>query len=144
MGRYSLPIPQIKLRSKTMTVKMYEVLDFPEFFDRVKSLRLPFKTSYRLTLIAQEVEKNVNYYQDQFRNILQEYGKKDENGNLVPTADGQGIRLVEDRLEEAYGKIAELRGLDIDLPDYTFSADDFDGLELSPEEMVAIIPFIED
>lgn len=127
-----------------MTTKMYEILDFPTFFAKVKTQKLPFKTSYRLTMIAQEAEKHINYYQEQFRDLLNEYGKKDEDGNLIPTEDGQGIRLIEDKMAEAYEKINELRTLDVELPSHTFSVDDFDGIELSPEEMVAIMPFIKD
>lgn len=127
-----------------MTTKMYEILDFPSFFTKVKSQKLPFKISYRLTLLTQEIEKHINYYQEQLRDILNEYGKKDENGNLVPTEDGQGIRLVEETMNEAYVKISELRNLEVELPDYTFEANDFDNIELSPEEMFTIVPFIKD
>ena len=127
-----------------MTIKMYEILDFPTFFTKVKSQKLPFKTSYRLTMIAQEAEKHINYYQEQFRDLLNEYGKKDEDGNFIPTEDGQGIRLIEERMHEAYEKINELRTLDVEFSNYTFSVDDFDNIELSPEEMIVIMPFIED
>lgn len=127
-----------------MTIKMYQILDFPIFFAKVKSQKLPFKTSYRLTMLAQEIEKHIAYYQEQFRNLLNEYGQKDENDNLIPTSDGQGIRLLEDKIEEAYTKINELRTLEVELPDYTLCAGDFDNIELSPEEMVVIIPFIKD
>lgn len=127
-----------------MNLKMYQILEFPIFFTKVKTQKLPFKTSYRLTLLSQEIEKHIAYYQEQFRDLLNEYGQKDNNGNLVPTQDGQGIRLVEDKIEEAYKKINELRTLDVELPNYTFSTDDFDKIELSPEEMIVIIPFIKD
>jgi hypothetical protein len=127
-----------------MTLKMYEIINFPSFYEKIKSLKLPFKTSYRLALLALEVEKHINYYQEQFRSLLNEYGKKDDNGNLVPTDDGQGIRLVEETMEEAYTKISELRSLEVELNGYSFTADDFDGIELSPEEMVVILPFIKE
>jgi hypothetical protein len=127
-----------------MKLKMYEILDFPTFFTKVKSQKLPFKISYRLTLLTQEIEKHINYYQEQLRELLDEYGMKDENGNLVPTADGQGIRLIEETMNEAYIKISELRELEVELPDYTFDADDFNNIELSPEEMFVIVPFIKD
>ena len=126
-----------------MTLKMYQLNDFPSFFEKVKSQKLPFKTSYRLTLLSQEIEKHINYYQEQFRSLLMEYGKKDEEGNLMPTADGQGVLLVEETMNEAYQKLAELRDLDVELPDTKFSVDDFDKIELSPEEMIVIMPFIE-
>jgi hypothetical protein len=127
-----------------MNVKIHQLTDFPAFFEKVKSQKLPFKTSYRLTMLAQEIEKHVSFYQDSFRNLLMEYGKKDENGNLMPTSDGQGVLLMEETMEEAYGKLAELRDLDVELPDIKFSIDDFEKMELSPTELVIFMPFLED
>jgi hypothetical protein len=45
-----------------MQLKMYEIIDFPAFFDKVKTQKLTFKISYRLTLLAKEIEKHINYY----------------------------------------------------------------------------------
>lgn len=126
-----------------MKLKMYEITEFSAFFTKVKTQPLPFKTSYRLTLLSQEVDKHVSFYQENFRNILQEYGKKDENGNLVPTEDGQGIKLIEETMQEAYDKLTELRELEVELPDTKFSIEDFEKVELSPSEMLVIMPFIE-
>ena len=126
-----------------MTLKMHQIADFSSFFTKVKSQKLPFKTSYKLTLLAQEIEKHINYYQEQLRALLQEYGMKDEQGNLVPTEDGQGVKLIQETMNEAYAKLTELRELDVELPDTKFSPDDFDRVELSPEEMLVIMPFIE-
>jgi hypothetical protein len=144
MGKSYLPILSLK-RVKgvnTMTLKMYQLIDFPTFYEKVKNQKMSFKTSYRLTLLATEIEKHINYYQEQFRSLLMEYSKKDENGNPLPTDDGQGVLLIEETMNEAYSKLNELRELDVDLPDTKFSPDDFDKLELSPVEMNVIFPFI--
>lgn len=126
-----------------MTLKMYQITDFPSFFSKVKSQKLPFKIAYKLTLLAQEVQKHIDFYQESFRNLLTEYGKKDEQGNVMPTDDGQGVLLAEETMTEAYTKLAELRELDVELPDTKFALDDFDNVEISPEEMMVIMPFIE-
>lgn len=125
-----------------MTLKMYQLIDFPSFFEKVKTQKMSFKTSYKLTLLAQEIQKHIDYYQEQFRNLLLEYSKKDENGNPVPTEDGQGVLLVEETMNEAYQKLGELRELDVEVPDSKFSPDDFGDVELSPMEMTIIMPFI--
>ena len=125
-----------------MTLKMYQITDFPALFGKLKSQKLPFKTSYRLTLLSQEVQKHIDFYQEKFRELLMEYSKKDNEGNPVPTEDGQGVLLKEETMGEAYEKLAELRELDVELPDTKFSVDDFGNIELSPEEMVVIMPFI--
>lgn len=126
-----------------MTLKMYAITDFPAFYTKVKSQKLPFKTSYKIALLSNEIQKHIDFYQESFRNLLMEYGKKDESGNVKPTDDGQGVLLKEETMNEAYTKLAELRELDVELPDTKFSLDDFDNVEISPEEMMIIMPFIE-
>lgn len=127
-----------------MKLKMQEIINFSSFFTKVRSQKLPFKTSYRLTLLSQEIEKHFNFYQEELQNILQEYGKKDEKGELILTDDGQGVKLNEETMNEAYEKLSELRMLDVELPEFKFCVDDFDKVELAPEEMVAIMPFIQE
>ena len=125
-----------------MTIQMYKILDFPTMFEKVKHQKLPFKTSYQLTLLAQEMEKHINYYQEQFRSILEEYGEKDEEGNYKTSEDGTGILLNKEKQDEAYSKIMELRMLDVELPKVNLNVDDFGNVELSPEEMITFMPFI--
>lgn len=126
-----------------MTLKMYQVIDLPEILGKLKEQKLPFKTAYKIVLFIQEVQKHIDFYQESFRNLLQEYGRKDEQGNLMPTSDGQGVLLAEETMQEAYTKLTELRDLDVDLPDYKFSVDDFCTIEITPDEMMVIMPFIQ-
>ena len=127
-----------------MILKMYEIVDFPSFFEKIRNQKLSFKTSYRLTILAGEIEKHINFYQESFRNLLDTYGKKDENGNIIPTADGQGIMLIEETIPEFNTKYNELRMLDVELPDVSFGVDEFGGTELTPMEVYIIKPFIKD
>lgn len=125
-------------------MKINQIANFPSLFQKVKSQKLPFKTSYRLTLLAKEVEKHVEFYQENFRSLLWEYSKKDEEGSPILTEDKQGVILVEETKEEAYSKLNELEDLDVELPDYKFSPEDFGNVELSPLEMDILLPFIEE
>ena len=126
-----------------MTLKMYKIIDLPSILGKLKEQKLLFKTAYKIVLLIQEVQKHIDFYQESFRNLLTEYGKKDENGNVMPTTDGQGVLLAEETMEEAYAKLNELRDLDVELPDTKFSVDDFGNVEISPEEMITFMPFIE-
>lgn len=127
-----------------MQLKMYQIIDFPVFFSKVKSQKLSFKTSYRLAILAQEIEKHVNFYHEKFQELVNNYSAKNENGNPIPTDDGQGVILKEETMTEAYERLSELRDLDIELPDTKFAPEDFESIELSPVEMNVILPFIEE
>ena len=127
-----------------MKIKINQITNFPSLFQKVKSQKLPFKTSYRLTLLAKDIEKHVEFYQENFHNLLWEYSKKDEEGNPILTEDKQGVILVEETMQEAHSKLSELEDLDVELPDYKFSPEDFGNIELSPLEMDILLPFIEE
>ena len=127
-----------------MILKLYQLIEFPTFFEKIKNQNLSFKVSYKLTMLAQEVEKHLNFYQEKMRKLLLQYGEKDENGDLIPTEDGQGIKLIQETMQEAYEKVAELRNLDIELPEYKFNLEAFENTELTLMEMNVILPFIEE
>ena len=126
-----------------MILKMHQLIELGPICNRLKTFSLSFKTSYRITLLMLEVEKHTYFYQESFRNLLNEYGKKDESGNVMPTEDGKGVLLAEETIQEAYQKLGELRELDVELPDYKFNLDAFGDIEISPQEMLVLIPFIE-
>jgi hypothetical protein len=125
-----------------MNIKIHQLADFPSLFEKLKSQKLTFKTSYRLTLLAKEIEKHITFYQESFRDLIIEYSKKDENGNPIHTDDGQGVKLVEETMVEAHQRLNELQDLDVELPDYKFSPDDFGDIELTLLEMNVLLPFI--
>lgn len=127
-----------------MKIQLYQILEFSDFFAKVKTAKLSFKTSYRLTTLATEIQKNVEFFQTQLNALIQEYSKKDEGGYPIPTPDGSGVLLAEETMEEAHKRFNELHNLEVDLPDITFAIEEFETLELSPMEISAILPFIQE
>lgn len=127
-----------------MTIKISELLSFPAFYAAAKATKLPLKTSYKLSKLNAAVENELDFYRAKLKEIVGEFGEQDENGNPIPTEDGQGIKLRLGSEQECLIKINELADMEVILPDITFTLDDFGTLELSPDEMAAIMPFITD
>lgn len=126
-----------------MQVKMAQLLDFTPFFETVKSQKLSFATSYKLTLLAQEINKHLSFYRDQFQEILNRHGEKDAQGNPILTEDGLSFKIIGGQEEAAYAELNELHQVDVELPDYHFTLEDFSAIELSPIEMRVILPFMQ-
>lgn len=126
-----------------MIVQMYQIIDVPPVLDKLKHQKVSFKAAYKLTLLAQEIEKHTTFYHEKFRDLILEYSKKDAEGNPVPTEDGQGVQLEEEMVSEAYEKLAELRSLEVEIPDTKICVEEFGNVEITAEEMIAIMPFIE-
>ena len=127
-----------------MKLQLQTILNFSQFYSLTVSRNLPIKTAYKLSKLSTAVENEITFYQTKFREILNEYCLVDDNGNYVPTEDGQGFKIQPGKEIECNQAMADLHNLEIELPDITFSIDEFDGLELRIQDLNGIMPFIVD
>lgn len=124
-------------------MKMYEVLSLQEFYVAVKDKKLPLKTAYKLSRLMKRVEEEIQFYNQEFNKILDEYAKK-ENNNFVFSKDGTSIEIIPGKEEECNNKIIELKTLEVDLNNFSFTLDEFDGIDLTISEMNSLLPLIKD
>lgn len=124
-------------------MKLYEVLAIQNFYLNVQDAKLPIRTAYKLTRLMRRVEEESQFYQTEFAKIVNEYGLK-ENGQLVYSDDMTSIKIIEGKEDECNTKILELKNLEIDLSDFSFSIEEFEKLDLSINQMYGIIPLIND
>ena len=125
-----------------MTLKMYQIIPFENLYTRIKSCVLPIKISYKFSKLARAIEQEKIFYQSKVQEIIEEYGERDENGELKLTDDKTAFLIKEDKVLECQQKMNELSELEIDIEEIKFSIDDLEGLTLSPQEMDILIPFI--
>ena len=127
-----------------MQLKMQDILNFSSFYDSVKSHKITMKTAYRLAQLAKAVETELQFYREKLQAIIAEYGEKDENGQPIQTEDGSGIKLRPGSEQECVVAMRELQELEITLPDIKFNIEDFGNIELSIDDISAILPFMEE
>ena len=124
-------------------MKLYEILAIQGFYNLIKDAKLPIKTTYKLARLMRRVEEETQFYQTEFAKIVDEYGLK-ENGQLVYSDDMASIKIIEGKENECNSKIIELKNLEIDMSEFSFSIEEFDKLELSITDMYGILPLIKD
>lgn len=83
-----------------MTLKMYQIIPFENFYTRIKSCVLPIKISYKFSKLARAIEQEKNFYQSKVQEIIEEYGERDENGELKLTDDKTAFLIKEDKVLE--------------------------------------------
>lgn len=123
-------------------MKLSDLLNFAGFYDFVRDQKLPLKTSFKLTKIAKLISENAEFYKEKMDEIADEYGKKDEEGNLATDENGN-ILIREGVEEECNEKLKELQNFEIPV-EYTFTVNDFDGIELTLAATNLLVPFIEE
>lgn len=124
-------------------MKMYEVLELQNLYNSIINVKLPLKTTYKFTRLLKRAEEEISFYQEKFREIVEEYGVK-ENGEYKLTSDGQSIVIIPGKEIECNNKLTELRNLDVLIDGIKFSIEELEGIDISISELSCIMSLIED
>lgn len=123
-------------------ITMEQIIDFRNSGDFFGSAALPLKGAYKLNKIRKNVEKEADFYSDKFQEIVDTYAKKDEEGNVVFSEDGNQIMIIEDKIEECNEKLLDLQNLEVEIENYDLKLEDLgENLSCSPDELEALMPF---
>lgn len=125
-----------------MQLKMQELLGFTSFHESIKDKKIPIKTAYKLAKLSSAVEKEIVFYQEKLRTIIMECAELDNQGIPIQTEDGQGIKIQKGKEEDCAAAIMELQEIEVNLPDITFTLEEFSNLELTFVELEYALPFI--
>lgn len=124
-------------------MRIQKILAMEEAIKNLKSKNLPIKTAYRLLKLAELVSKEAENYRNLFRQILDEYAEKKEDGSYVLSEDGTNVIIQKEHIQDANQKVDELNKIDVEIP-YTFDIKDFDNIEISLEELAPLMDLIVD
>ena len=125
-------------------VTMEQIIDFRNAIDTFSEMDLPLKAAYKINKIKKTVEKESDFYSEQFQEILNKYAKKDENGDLVFSESGDQIMIKDDMVDECNQALSALQNLEIQIDNYNFTIDDLgENLTCTPENLEALMPFME-
>ena len=119
-------------------MRIQKILAMEEAIKNLKSKNLPIKTAYRLLKLAELVSNEAENYRNLFRQILDEYAEKKEDGSYVLSEDGANVIIQKDHIQDANQKVDELNKIDVEIP-YTFDIKDFDNIEISLEELAPLM-----
>lgn len=124
-------------------MKMYEILELQNLYNSIANTKLPLKTTYKFTRLMRRAEEEISFYQEKFREIVEEYGVK-ENGEYKLTPDGQSIVIIPGKEVECNTKLLELRNLDVQIDDINFSIEELESIDISISELNCLMSLIED
>lgn len=125
-------------------VTMSQVLNLRQNIGFFLSQKLPLPVAYKLNKINNAASKEADFYQEKFNEIVEKYAKKDENGNLVFSEDGEQIIIKEDLVGECNDALEELMDLEVEIDNLGLTIDAFgDNIECTATEIDAIVPFLD-
>ena len=127
-----------------VNVTMDQIIAFRNNGDFFSNTTLPLKGAYKLNKIKKAVEKEGEFYTEKFQEIVEQYAKHDENGQLVFSEDGNQILIKDGMVDECNKALEDLQSLEVQIETYGVTLDDLgENLECTPDELEALMPFME-
>ena len=127
-----------------VNVTMDQIIAFRNNGEFFAGTSLPLKGAYKLNKIKKAVEKEGEFYTEKFQEIVDTYAKKDDDGNLVYSEDGTQIMIQDGMVEECNQAITDLQTLEVEVENYGLTLEDLgENLQCTPEELEALMPFME-
>lgn len=108
--------------------------------EKIKSKTFSIETQYKFLKLNKIVDSEIEIFEEQRNILVEDYGEKDENGNLV--VENGGIKIKAESQEECEKKVKELNEMQVQFPDTYFSLSELEPLELTLEELFFLDQFI--
>lgn len=107
----------------------------------LKDKKFNLQTQYKILKLVKAIEEEEEIMNQSVLKIANEYAEKDEIGNIIQNGDG-GIKIDQNRKNDLALALNNLNSAELQLPDIYFNLDEFEGLDLTLEELDAFMPFI--
>lgn len=125
-----------------MKVTMEQIAEFRNSSDFFISAQVPLVGAYKINKIRKAADKEFEFYRDKFQEIVNKYARKDENGNIQFSDDGQQIMIQQDKIEECNQELEDLQKLEVEIDNYNLTLENLgDNIECTPAQLEALMPF---
>ena len=124
-----------------MQIQRNFIMPFLKIFKKISTKTFDINTQYKFLLIKKKLEEDQKLIQEQAELIAQQFGEKNEQGQIIQTQEG-GIKILPEKQRECITQVQKLNNQQIQLPDIYFTFDELDGLDLTLTDLEILEPFI--
>lgn len=127
-----------------MILTRNQILKIGEYIKNIKNQNknCGITVKYKLLKIEQFLTKEIEDSNYLLNEIIYKYAQKDDEGNILQDPNNEGIILNPETIKEAQKDLQEFYDLTANCPDFFFTFDELEQLELSWQELEAFMPFI--
>ena len=108
----------------------------------VRDERVNGRLAYKIGRILMAVEDEYNAFEEAKRNIAENYGTRNEQGNLVEQ-DGQ-IDIPEENQVKVMQELQDLMNTEVELPGSLITLEELEKYDFSPAVIVQLYPYIQE
>lgn len=125
-----------------MTIIRKELFDIIEVLKRIKTTECnSTQIKYNIIKFEKILQEEVEIASIQLNHILEEYGERDENNQLVFN-DGGGVKIDVEKALPAQEAVEDYYECILQMPDFYFSLEELDNFNLNWNEIEILYKFI--
>ena len=125
-----------------MKLNINQVLQIEELCEKFSNRVINARVAYKFAKLSKFIVNDIDFYREQYNLYINEFGQKDDNGNLVMS--GNNIKIIPGLEEKCKQKFNELNSLEVELPEIKFSLDELESIDMTMKDMLVLDPFIEE
>lgn len=127
-------------------IAINKLLTIRNILNSFKDLNLSANLAYQITKFLMQSATEEEFYYSRLRSLLDEYAEKSEDGNYIPTEDGEGVKIKLDLLEKFQTAYAELENTEVEAPNIKFalSAITKEITSITVNQMMVLMEFIDE
>ena len=116
-----------------MNIQLKRIISAIGALGKLSATDLPLKTAYNVKKSIDLLQKEVDFFNQERKKLLEKYGAENEDGSFT---------LREDALLDAQRSMEELLAMEVapDIPAVSIPLDD--GIQLSANDIEALTPFV--
>lgn len=119
------------------------IVQLKDLISKLEDKKMPIQLSYKIMKLNKEIESDIKFYQETFKQIITEYGETDETGNLI-FLDNGNIKIKEGVQQECILKLTSLENTEVNTPSIKFKLEELSVIELTPNEAQSIEAIIQE
>lgn len=124
-----------------MTIKRIDLINLFPIIEKIKNKIFNVYTQYNFLKLQEYINKEKEIYIKQQASLVEKFGQKNENGEVVIKEDGT-VKIKKESAQECEKLLKDINELQIQIPDIYFSLDELQNLELTFSELSLLESFI--
>lgn len=124
-----------------MLIRRIDLFSIKRITEKINKKVFDIRTQYKLLKLKAAADQEYKIFIEQLTNLSEQYGDKDNHGELQVSADG-GVKVKPEFVKVFGEKLAELEDLEVTVPDVYFTLDELQDLKLTLEELTPFMGMI--
>lgn len=123
-------------------IKLNDIVNATETFTKIMQQSFKGSLAFKIARLARELDTEMKTFNEERQKIVQKYGKKDENGELIADENGN-VKFDNADIEEINQEFSSLLETELEINADKLPMDSIDEFEITPQEMLNIEVFFE-